>query len=180
MNKIVLISFPRCGGNFLIQKMCYETGLRIEYRHNFKEIKEEIILNIVRNPIDSFVSTISMDKELNIYQYEMSDADFVTHKMIPYYLAMYHYLFNSDKKVIFINYEDLNKDQTFIKLYNLLNIALKVGQDNNFNFIEDIKNYQITSKNNDNYNSINNMLSQIDLSECYKLYDQALKKCIKL
>lgn len=146
MNKIVLISFPRCGGNFLIQKMSYETGLNIEYRHNFKEINEDIVLNIVRNPIDSFVSRISMDKELNIYKYEMSDIDFVTYKMIPYYLEMYNYLLNSDKKVIFINYEDLNKDQIFIKLYNLLNIVSQIGQQNNFNFIEGIKNYQITSK----------------------------------
>lgn len=175
---MVLISFLRTGGNFLIQKIFHETGTRIVYTH--KLIEDDLIINIVRNPIDSMISSISMDQTINFNTKKENYIWYTTMALIPYYKKMYNTLLNSNNKVIFIKYEDLNNELLFDKLYKILNLPV-TNHHIDFNFIEKsklIENYQVTSKPNKNYENIRNSLSDVDFAECLTLYRDALQRCL--
>jgi hypothetical protein len=175
---MILIGFGRNGGNFLIHKIYHETGANIAYTHTL--VEDDIIINIVRNPLDSISSRISMNQTIN---FDIKKEDYIKYtksEWIPYYKKVYEVLLKSKNKVIFIKYEDLNNPLLFNKLYQILNLSI-INHKKDFNFMESskpIKNYQITSKHNPNYENIKNTISELDFSPCSTLYNEALKKCI--
>jgi hypothetical protein len=175
-----LIGFGRNAGNFLVHKMHYETKVNIKYTHTL--IEDDIIINIVRDPLDSIVSRISMSQTIIFDIKRENYIEYATSELIPYYKMIYEVLLKSKSKVIFVKYEDINNTLLFDKLYQMLNLS-KITHQKDFNFTESskpIRNYQITSKYNQNYENIKNTLLNVDLSECYDLYYKALDRCIKL
>jgi hypothetical protein len=177
---MMLIGFGRNAGNFLVHKMHYETGANIQYTHTL--VEDDIIINIVRDPLDSIASKISLNQTI-IFDIEKEKyIKYATDELITYYTGIYDVLLKSKNKVIFIKYEDINNPLLFNKLYKMLNLSI-ITREADFNFTESsklIKDYQITSKQNHNYENIKNTLLKLDLSKCYDSYYKALDRCIKL
>jgi hypothetical protein len=174
------MGFGRNAGNFLIHKIHHETGANIIYTHSL--VEDDTIINIVRDPLDSIASRISMNQTIIFDIKRENYIQYAENELIPYYKKVYNLLLESKNKVIFIKYEDINNPLLFDKLYKILGLSI-INYQKDFNFTESskpIKNYQITSKYNQNYENIKNTLLNLDLLECYNLYYKALDRCIKL
>lgn len=197
---MIFITFPRSGVNFITRAIAEQTGVSIEYQHNFYatlgkgqttrliDSTEDYIINIVRNPADSMASWLSM-------QYERDDTSLINNGYIkitktihiPKYINLYKQLFSHDN-VIFIDYNDFNDNLHLIlkKLYKILKLEII----NNHLDVEHLKismineakekYYLYGSKNYSKYQEIRETLDTIDLSQCYDLYYKALERCIKI
>lgn len=176
-DNIILISFPRSGGNFLLDYIKSQSRIKISYQHH-TDTSKKIIMSIVRDPIDSLASLITMQyffggKLLLTNKLE----DVVTNFSIPHYLNLYNFLLSKD--TIFINYKDFSDmDKLMPKLYNKLNIK-------NYSYDDDMdepggidKGYLATSKNQENYEEVKNILKNINMDKCYDVYKKALDRCI--
>jgi hypothetical protein len=194
---MIFITYPRSGVNFVTEAINLQTGIKISYQHDFVEFywdnnrvdkdvdeSEDVIITIVRDPKDSMVSWLSM-------QYELNDTPLINNgftkiiksKSIPKYKKLYNKLL-SFNNVIFINYDDLyNINDLLQNLYKILNLkviddSLDIDRINTKN--KTVNDYLITSKDSFKYKEYKNIISNIDLSECYDLYYKALDKCIKI
>jgi hypothetical protein len=194
---MIFITYPRSGVNFVTEAINLQTGIKISYQHDFVEFywdnnkvdkdvdeSEDVIITIVRDPKDSMVSWLSM-------QYELNDTPLINNgftkiiksKSIPKYKKLYNKLLSLNN-VIFINYDDLyNINDLLQNLYKILNLkviddSLDIGRINTKN--KTVNDYLITSKDSFKYKEYKNIISNIDLSECYDLYYKALDKCIKI
>lgn len=197
---MIFITFPRSGVNFITTAIKHQTGVTINYKHDFYneseneklttliDESEDYIINIVRDPIESMASWISMQYNFDDHPLIVNGYVKVTRAQhIPKYINLYKKLL-SYNNVIFINYKDL-KEHTQLVLNNLYKV-LDISIINNELDLDDIKQYiennmksepyLYSSKNNDQYLEIKNTLNNMDLSECYAIYHQALDKCIKI
>jgi hypothetical protein len=195
---MIFITYPRSGVNFITKAIEQQTGHEIQYQHSFnvgewvgfrdREIdeSEDYIINIVRDPMESMASWISM-------QYEINDTPLLNNghekmlkaKSIPKYTNMYRKLLDLNN-VVFINYQDFNEiDKLLFKLYEILNIKTIKNEfvDKHSINNENMKlgdKYLISSKNTSTYLKVLDSLKDQDLSQCYELYYKALDRCIKL
>jgi hypothetical protein len=182
---MIFITFPRSGVNFLSKAIELKTKVRIKYSHE-TYTDEDIILNIVRDPKESFTSWLTID-DRNIQTSQIKDnTDNLINKYAKNtYIDMYNFLLSKD--TIFVNYKDLLEiDRLIEKISEILkipcdskpldfNAALKVYEGKLHN-----KAYYVTSKDNPKYEEYKKNVEDIDLSECYNLYYQALDRCLKL
>jgi hypothetical protein len=195
---MIFITYPRSGVNFITKAIEQQTGQQIQYQHSFnagewigfkdREINksEDYIINIVRDPVESMASWLSM-------QYEVGDTPLIKNghekilkaKSIPKYINMYHKLLSLNN-VVFINYNDFNRiDKILLKLYEILNIETIKNETINKDFIdsENLKlgsKYLLSSKTTPRYLEVLDTIKNYDLFKCYELYYQALDRCIKI
>jgi hypothetical protein len=182
------LTYPRTGVNFLIGAIKIQTGIDIKYSHSEFIEKDDLLINIVRDPIDSIASWISMAmfrNELAIKNNEIEDAVNIIAK--PKYIKMYNFLL-SKENTVFINYQDItNADRLVEKLCAILDLKIikqtNTEEINNRNLDKSKHydaNYLITSKTQPQYLEIHEKLKSVDFSQIYNLYNKALGKCIKI
>jgi hypothetical protein len=195
---MIFITYPRSGVNFITKAIEQQTGHIIKYQHSFNagewigyrdrqvDESEDYIINVVRDPVESMASWLSM-------QYEVKDNSLINNghakmlkaKSIPKYINMYRQLLSLNN-VIFINYKDFSQiDKLLLKLYEILNIKIIKNESIDKNLIdnENLKlgdKYLLSSKKNPTYLEVMDTLKDYDLSKCYELYYKALDRCIKL
>lgn len=197
---MIFVTFPRSGVNFITTAIEHQTGVSIHYQHDFYaasgkgqatrliDESEDYIINIVRDPVESMASWISM-------QYNFDDHPLINNgylkvtkaQHIPKYINLYKKLL-SYNNVIFINYNDLKEKPQLVlnHLYDILKLKVNTSKLD----LSDIKNkisqkmedhpYLSSSKLMPDYEEIKETISLINLSECYSLYYQSLEKCIKI
>jgi hypothetical protein len=179
---MLFISYPRTGVNFITTAIEQQTGVKIPYQHTI-DTKESKLLNIVRDPKESIVSWMTMQYFLDDpILHNNSHNKIIKNFAIPKYVKMYDFLLKND--VVFINYKDYDKiDVLLLKLYEILDISPtknailheEIDKQNS-----SLKDYLITSKNQDRYQEIKEDIEHIELDTCYQYYDLALKRCLSL
>lgn len=175
---MIFITYPRSGVNFLSNAIALKTIVRIKYSHE-EYTDDNVILNIVRDPVESFTSCAAMNDfnkdinaEINVYAKNK-------------YINMYKFLLSKD--TIFINYKDLSQiDNLVEKISEILKLRcdLKPLNVDLAKLVYEPEQYPgwyySTSKKNPKYKEYNKIIKSLDLSECYDLYYKALNRCIKI
>jgi hypothetical protein len=198
MNKeIHLITYPRCGSTYLsklfsesFQKQVYRKHpyatkkMDLEYSKNddyyndagsesFK--KNNYIITVLRNPIDSISSLCSME---NFY-----NKDIDINLRIKQYIEYYSYCFEYILKVVdlIIDFNDINTHKYDILEY----VSSKTNNEViNKNYIPEISyfpehQFLKSAKINKNYKNIKEKVKNSDLTECYKIYNKLITDCKK-
>jgi hypothetical protein len=178
------MTYPRTGVNFLQESIKQKTNHNIEFNHA-EFSTEEIIINIVRDPKESMISWISMMDTFGDKGIKKNNFDkLVNLIMIKKYINMYNFLLSRD--TVFVNYKDFNNiDNLIIKLCNLIDLKVVNTKTINIKQIDSINSlkeggYLTSSKNTDIYNIYKKKFQNVNLLECYDLYNRALDKCIKI
>ena len=179
---MIFISYPRTGVNFITTAIEQQTGIKIPYQHTL-DTDEKTILNIVRDPKESITSWIAMQYFLkDPMLFNNTNNQIINNFAIPRYIKMYDFLLNNN--AIFINYKDYDKiDILLPKLYDILKLTpIKdaVNSDQVHQKNSSLKDYLITSKNQEKYEVIKQDIENSDLRKCYEKYYIALDKCIIL
>jgi hypothetical protein len=165
-----------------------QTGTNIRHTHAEYVDEDELLINIVRDPLESIASWISLAIFRNDYVLKNNKLDNVVYSIAKNkYINMYNFLL-SKENTIFINYKDIdNIEKLMIKLCDILKLKItnKLVIDdinkNNLNRSEEFNaKYLITSKTRPEYEDIYNRLKSLDFTELYSLYNKALDRCIKL
>lgn len=194
---MIFITYPRTGANFMSRVIYFQTNVNIPIQHGFLDVysggakfdkkvnnSEDIIINIVRDPKDSIISWASMvydqDEELLI---KNGFKKLVKTNYITKYKKLYQELLLLNN-VVFIDYEDLSNIKKLLEsLYIILNLKA-INNDVDINKINEInktiENYLVSSKNSTKYKEYKETIKDIDLLECYDLYNKALNRCIKI
>jgi len=182
---MIFITFPRSGVNFLSNAIELKTKFHIKYSHE-TYTDEDIILNIVRNPKKSFTSWLAMkDRNIKTSQIKNDTINLINKYAKNTYIDMYKFLLSKD--TIFINYHNLSQID---KLVEKISEILKIPCDTKPLDLDEARKvyesklhkgtYYVTSKENPKYEEYKKYVDDMDLSECYDLYYQALDRCFKL
>jgi hypothetical protein len=185
---MLFVTYPRTAVNFMIGAINMQTGVNIKYTHDQFIDKDELLINIVRDPLESIASWISLAIFRNDHALQHNKLESVVHLIAKNkYINMYNFLL-SKKDTVFINYKDIaNIEKLMIKLCDILELKIinelvidDVNKKNldRSNYLN--AKYLITSKTRPEYEDIYNKLKDIDFTDLYTLYNRALDRCIKL
>lgn len=193
MNKVLLLTYPRCGSHFFHYCLSKSTNGTISKTHTiyrlsdksvsyfgeniFNEFDGEII-TIARDPFDSITSLMSVRQVKNP---EAAD-DFT--ECVRYYEESYKFL--NSINITWINYNDLKQVNLLTKaISNKFGLSWKPLEDPELKYEEygtqNIESWKFdSSKTRNTYEGIADRLKQEDLSKCYELYDISVSKCIEI
>lgn len=187
MSQVHIYTFQRSGSHFLEFCLKESTDLFVTKSHPIADDKPpRPVITIVRDPMESISSILSIKYKFNkdlltkkILSKPCLDVDSINQFIYSYELIM-------KKAKIYIKYNDLSK-------INLVTKAIAENLGSQWYPLDTPElQYQEYGKNNimdwkfnssrlsDNYQDIYDRLSSYDLSECYRLYNESLKKCIIL
>jgi hypothetical protein len=139
--------------------------------------KYDCIISLVRNPIDSISSIVSMELEFTGYH---DDINKLIDKRITEYINFYSFVLNN--QYIFIDFNDITKNIKevidYISKISECDILNNNSKDLVFN--SPSENFLKTSKNSKNYNNVRSIVMNKNLGRCESLYNLLLNKCVKL
>lgn len=169
--KMQIITLQRTGSHFLISLIsaCFKI-------HNIKKYHtvdraEGTVISIARDPLDSMTSDVSM----NFYYNGWDDSIFES--IVDTYVSVGSSI--CDRADVIVRYDDLVNDP--LKVIDILSKKLNLPIESNeyvtdyFKDNEDNK-YLKTSTRYSEYDKVRGILSEMDLSEAYKVYDRFLLK----
>jgi hypothetical protein len=185
---MLFVTYPRTAVNFMIGAIRIQTGVDIKYTHAEFVDTDDLLINIVRDPVESIASWLSLAIFRNDHVLKNNKLESVVGLIAKSkYTNMYNFLL-SKEDTIFINYKDIdNIEQLMKKLCDILKLEIineLVVDDVNKRNLDKSKHfdakYLITSKTHPEYEEIYNKIKHIDFTELYALYNRALDRCIKL
>jgi hypothetical protein len=168
-------------GSYLLQSYLLQryslTQEDIEKTHKLLVNDNPLKVSIVRNPYESISSMMAMEAEF----YPERTIDEICERRIKKYISFYEYLLTNFDGIIF-SYDALLTvpESVLLAIENSFGISKK----NNNILIStlvasDIKgNHTVSSKNLRSMKYVKQKLDRVDLSECFKLYKEVLKKVI--
>jgi hypothetical protein len=163
----IILTAPRSGSNLLENTLEAMSLIRIRKTHKCWEVKDNFIITIVRDPLETLISWAAM-------RMHYRDGD-VKKDIVTLYCSTYRYLIkNAD---VIIDYNELvDNPHTVTK-----NIIDYMGLKTFFNTPRIERNqddpnrrYLVSSTSSGYYEVAKKMLKDRDLSECYRLYEEAL------
>jgi hypothetical protein len=170
INNRMLLTYPRSGSHYLKELINQKTGTILKATHDKEKVFDNYIISIIRNPKDTLKSKYAMQ------------AHYEADKIFNYYSDDYHVFYKHliDNASILINYNDLinETDKLIEYLFDYFNLV-----DNGSVYKTNLKDYEgskylVSSKTSDAYKNID--MYQFDLTECNKIYDLCLSKCIDI
>lgn len=181
---MLLITFPRSGSHFFIDYIHQSLNIKFIKKNIKKEIlpyqsshelyfnKDREIITIIRDPLDSIASMVSM--EHNFFP-EYPIKKFIN-KRIKEYIEYYQY-FNSQASYI-IDYKTLIEDPDSVASFfsKILNVKQR-----RISYIDNTldrpdRNHVKTSRQLKHYDKIRELVANSNLDECYLIYSKLLDK----
>jgi hypothetical protein len=163
----ILLTAPRSGSNLLENTLEAMSLIRILKTHSCWHTKNKNIITIVRDPLDTITSWAAMRMH---YRNGEIKKDLVKH-----YCSIYTFLINNAD--VILDYNDLI-DNPYGPTKN---VADYMGIKTFFSTPEIARNsdtpsrrYLVSSTSSDYYKVAQEIFRDTDLSECYRLYNQAL------
>jgi len=181
MKNILISTYPRTGQHLLKGLLSQQIENEIKTTHFAKKIKNFYTITMVRDPLDTISSRITMNASCKnegnkIYNSIENSSKYAMLKFINFYEDIQKY---AD---LYINYEKLlnNPVKNLDKLYSYLTINKKTNELNTPIFKNDENNgYIVSSKNELIYEEIRLHISKSELiNSCYKIYDKINLLCI--
>lgn len=187
-NAIYVITYPRCGSNFLCLKLINDLG--VSFETNLTKTHDLINhdgygVSIIRNPYESIVSYVAMSKK---FIGNNSDNEIIEEAIVKYE-EFYNYLINSFKGVVFsydalINVPDIiinkiSKDLSIAKIDRNENIIFEMIKDNVYSLkvadrrVAAVNNFVPSSTILEEYEQVKVKLREYDLSNGFDLYNKA-------
>jgi hypothetical protein len=166
-----IITLQRTGSHYLVYLIEAYFGLdRIEKYHDV-ENADGIVISIARDPLDSMSSDLSMH-----FHYHGWQEDNVR-SIVDKYVKIGNQI--CDRADIVIKYDDL--------IYNPLGVIKFIAEKVNINLLNSpSKSYEVVDKPNykylksstvyQDYDKVREILSSMDLSKAYELYEKFLSK----
>jgi hypothetical protein len=181
--KPIIISYPRSGRNYLHQILnnAFEKNFAFSHVNNPEKINElnnyNYLIALVRNPIDSISSIVAMNLEFN--------KDLEINNLINYQIKEYikFYSFALENADTFIDFNSIaNNINKVIEYVSIVTNYTILNNKPNNNIIKDFPDGKFlkTSKKTEKYNDIVFSVKNKDLNECFKLYQKALERCVKI
>jgi hypothetical protein len=180
MNELTLTTYFRSGSNFVTHYLTETTDIKIIKTHR-KILNNKNIFTIVRDPLDSISSMITME---NSNGYEVFQDKERYELRIKDYEDFYIYLLENVEFIINFN----SIENKIEEISNLLckkfggNKTNQINENNKFEWFKKTAKFKdgsiSTSKNNIDYNFLRESLKDYDLSKCYQLYNNAISKSI--
>lgn len=184
-NNLSMITYPRSGKNWLYWYITNNTDLKVNFTHHFNFNQEDIkgtiyekvfsdpIITTVRDPIECLSSINTMEKGVRVQE------------RIDSYIDHYNFMLNNAS--MFFLFEDLkeNTNKVVKHICNEFNGNMDIINDS----FDDYRRWHIdtqdarklvSSKDNVDYKTNLEYIKGIDLSEHYRLYEQAKLRCIDL
>lgn len=193
MNKTIhILTYPRCGSVYLTNLLADSFRIPVYKKHlnNTDHVnmmpsayyanlesesfqKDNYIITILRDPVDSITSLCSME---NFYN-ENYDIDYHIEKNTEYYITSFKTI--SKFANLIINFNDINvykdnivkfiSDETNNKIFNKKYVSriIDVPED------KFLKSSKIT----ENYEYIKEKVKLTNLTECYEIYNNLIKRC---
>lgn len=176
MTVFTFLTFPRSGSNFLLENLTKATGYdgrKMRQTHLFDKVDEStVVVGIIKDPVLSLTSWLTM---MEHYSMNMNG---LVEKTIQWYLDVYKYYETND--CVLIRASELQQyPHKTLKL-----LADTIGMEYSKSELIDIsdkpnKKYLATSTDSaQKYSKWKATFENMDLSECYRLYEVALSKSI--
>lgn len=181
--KPIIISYPRSGQSYLHKTLtnAFEKDFGFSHLNNPEKMNElnnyNYLIALVRNPIDSISSIVAMNLEFN--------KDLEIKNLINYQIKEYikFYSFALENADTFIDFNSIaNNINKVIEYVSIVTNYTILNNNPKNNIIKDLPDYNFlkTSKKTEKYNDIVFSVKNKDLNECFKLYQNALEKCVKI
>jgi hypothetical protein len=154
----------------------------MEYTHKIKHLGYNQIVTIVRDPVESITSWVSMElhyQDLDPTR-QNQNIHFYIDDAVRKYIMFYSYALKHVD--IFFNYIGINdKVNDYIDyLSDTLGIEKLTDEYEDLIYDEIDNRHIVTSKNSKYYDAILFAVGRTDLSRCEDLYQQALSRCVAL
>ena len=165
-----MLTFPRCGANYLHELILQSSGIVIPRTHVIQEALSKFPISIIRKPEDSFISQVAMDLHYGLN----NPVSPLSHN----YIEIYEYLINN--KSLLVKYEDLinNPELVTIRICNSLGYNFKESVYKDYLLDEVCNNHLVSSKKSKFYSEIK--IPEKYLIEPNKVYLEALNQCISI
>lgn len=167
-----IATVQRSGSHYLSELLFQHTGLMISKYH---EAQEDKMITITRDPYDVLCSQLTMEL---LYKDQVRSKEDIE-ELIEYNAQLAETFMDAD---VIINYEDLvlRPYETTKALAKIMN--LKINSDTYKNRLSDIPEemYLVSSKTNENYGKVRQIVKQFDLSRMYEVHNKMLLKAMPL
>jgi len=180
-----IVTLPRCGSNYLQDRILQHTGLFVERFHALQNNK---MITIARDPIDFLTSEVAM-----YYSYDNSTnkLDKLTNNDLKQkYLDHYAVYFTGtddmaiiDQFEIIVGYNSLiNSPLETVKLIAKKMDVSIINEDYESGKLKDSveHKYLVSSKKIKEYEMIREYVENTDLSKQYKIYNSMMEKSLKI
>jgi hypothetical protein len=170
----VIVSYPRSGSNYFQLSWKEKNKQHIDCLRSsklaYKIEKDEKtkIIGLIRTPINAISSRIIIGKT-----HETAFGKVKTDFAIEEYIELYHFIIKNADFIVDIS--DLDKVDKIIETISGLN-SEPVNTDRIKEKLDNMSNYSPTFANHEDYESIINILKDIDTELCHALYDIAYAK----
>lgn len=166
----ILLTFPRCGSHYLGSLIRQNAKIQIPQTHIIGDALLKFPISIIRNPKDSFISQIAMDKHYGLNRLYNNLADG--------YIKMYKYLIENES--LLIKYEDLidSPELVTINVCNYLGHPIKEVVYKDYLFDQIQNNHLVSSKKSEYYSTAS--VPEEYLIEANNYYLKALSYCITI
>lgn len=198
MNRIVLLTYPRHGSHKLFFALEQQTDLIVFKTHSFEDIKEtDFVITILRNPLDTIISQITLEKFLNAQMSEENreshnlnikddDKNIAIDKATEFCKTQYINFYNliAERADLVVDYRDLVEDVESI--VQLICDRLDMTK-NDVVFDESKIVWQNSSldqdifksvKNSEHYEAVKSFVIEQDLLDAVNIYEKLLPKSI--
>ena len=177
--KILLTTYPRSGQHYLVDLFKQQLNYDLEYTHNLIIKGYDKYITIIRNPQDCIISWVVMEMHCGPLEgrKELSSDEYINNA-IREYLLFYTYLLKTAN--IIINYNDLIEYPDKLLVHLSLTLGIKrINNDYKSTIHDHVQGrFLKTSTSSNLYNKIKEQIKNYDLSECTKLYNEAMLKSI--
>ena len=180
--KIIIASYSRSGQSYLQSTLTLAFSKTFGSSHLNKPGQIESlssydhVVTLVRSPVDSISSIISMELEFN----KNLNFDQLIIKRVKEYIDFYSFILNKADTFIDFN-EMINKTNKVIQyISNITGDPILNKNPKNLVIDTPSQNFLKTSKTSNNYKYVFDFISKINLDECFALYHSALERCINL
>lgn len=170
---LIICTYPRSGVNFLSNMLKENTDINFCYTHKSPINRDNNLTTIIRNPVESISSWVSMGLHFDYIEdrYKDSNLDLYIEGAIRKYLSFYNYIKSSVNFII--DFDDLinNPNAEFLKLLNFFNFTINDNVKSS-GVNDDTKNGRIsTSKNTMFYDIVTNKIKEYDLEDCNRAFN---------
>lgn len=170
---LIISTYPRSGVNFLSNLINKNIEINFCYTHKSPINKDNNIVTIIRSPIESISSWVSMGLHFDYIEdkYKDTNLDLYLDGAIRKYLSFYNYVKSSVDLIIDFNDLIKNPNDEFLKLCNFFNFTINEGITPS-QVTDDAENGRIsTSKNTMFYDIVINRINEYDLEPCNKAFN---------
>lgn len=179
MSLLTITTYPRVGSHLLRSYIMQRYGVKKEEINKTHDmIKDDSLkISIVRNPYESITSSMAMESNFNPDKNILDTAD---HR-INLYTSFQKYLLEDFDGIIF-SYDALINipEKVLSEIETIFNLESKNKNTLISNITADSPNYNhvASSKALDSMKIAKQVIDRKDLSKCFKLYQEVLKKAI--